>query len=211
MQVVRGVFPILGPEVLNNFVGGQFGKAVEEIKGLEESLVEVVCGQLHEAAFDNFDEEPQLDVLVFHLLGDDDGLEHELDLLLTELDELGFSDLGGAGFLLHVVAGKQLLLLGLLVGNPDELVEDALLSEAVDDVLPELLLGHDQDVFEVAVDLEVEDVLAVEAEAVHEVDLGGDLLAEGDDVPDPESLGPEAGEVHIAGNLYIENVTLLNI
>ena len=93
MQVVRRVFPILGPEVLNNFVGGQFGKAVEEIKGLKESLVEVVCGQFHEATFDNFVEEPQLYVLVFHLLGDDDGLEHELDLLLAELDELGFSDL----------------------------------------------------------------------------------------------------------------------
>ena len=43
------------------------------------------------------------------------------------------------------------------------------------------------------------------------MDLGGELLAEGDYVPDPEGLCPEAGEVHIAGNLYIENVTLLNI
>ena len=135
MQVVRGIFPILGSEVLNNFVGGQFGKAVEEIKGLEESFVEIVSGQLHEAAFDNFVKEPQLDVLVFHLLGNDNGLEHELELLLSELNEFGFSDLGGAGFLLHVVAGKELLLLSLLVCNPDELVEDALLGEAVDNVL----------------------------------------------------------------------------
>ena len=113
--------------------------------------------------------------------------------------------------LAHVASREELLLLGFLVGDPDELVEDILPGEAVDDVLAELLLGHDEDVFEVAVDFEVEDVLAVETEAVHEVDLGGDLLVEGDDVPDFEPLSPELGEVHIAGNLYIKNVTLLNI
>jgi len=81
----------------------------------------------------------------------------------------------------------------------------------VSDIFSVLLLSHDKYIFQVAVNFEIEDVLSVKIEAVDKVDLGGDFLIQGYDVPYLQPLEPHIGEIDFTENLYIEKVTFLNI
>lgn len=140
MKIVSGTFSVFGLEVLNKPEGSQLRKAVEEVKGLIKSFIHVVGGHLHEATLKDLVKELDLGCLVFHLLRDDNGLQHKLNLLLAKLQPLDFLVLGLESiFFSDVLESKEMFFLSRLVGQFDEFFKAVFFDELKDNFLPELL------------------------------------------------------------------------
>jgi len=147
MKVVRRILSIFGLEIIDKFERGKLSKTVEEIQSLQNSFIHIVCCQLHKATPEDFIKKLDFHILTIHLLGNNDSLEHEFNFLFCELKVSDFLCFGLESLIISRVSHKQLLFLSRLIGQLDELINRALFCEVNYDVLTELLLCHNKNVF----------------------------------------------------------------